>query len=57
MRAHPGRDDDLEAGAAGGAGHRQTVRAEIPILGDEKEQLWPPRRRGRDGRSAEGSGL
>ncbi len=46
MRAHAGRDHDIEAGRPGGARHRQTVRAEVPILGDEKEQLWPPRRAG-----------
>jgi hypothetical protein len=27
------------------------VGAEVPILGDEKEELWPPRRAGRRGPS------
>src|SRR6266481_4471497 len=38
---HPRRDDDFEPGLARGARHRQAVRPEIPILGDEEEQLWP----------------
>ena len=44
MRTHAGRDHDIEAGRAGGARCRQTVRAEIPILGDEKEELRSLRR-------------
>ena len=51
MRAHAGRDDDIEAGRPGGARCRETVRAEIPILCYEKEELWPPRRPGRRGPS------
>src|SRR5438270_3688358 len=47
MRAHARRDHDIEAGCPGGARRRPTVRAEVPILGDEKNQLWPPRRAGR----------
>src|SRR5262249_59463152 len=39
MCALPRRDDDLEPGIAGRPRDRQAVRAEIPILGDEKEQL------------------
>ena len=42
MRLHSGRDDDLEAGIAGGPGDRQAMRAEIPILSDQKEELWAP---------------
>ncbi len=37
----PRRDDDLEPGIARGARHRQAVRPEIPILGDQEGQLWP----------------
>jgi hypothetical protein len=44
MRAHACRDHDIETGRPGGARRRQSVRAEIPILGDEEEKLWPPRR-------------
>ena len=51
MRAHAGRDHDIEAGCPGGARRRQSVRAEVPILGDEKEELWPPRRGGGRGPS------
>src|ERR1700730_17126097 len=42
MCAHSSRDDDLEAGISSGPRYRQTMRAEIPILGDQKEELWPP---------------
>ena len=49
MRAHAGRDHDIEAGCPGGSRRRQTVRAEVPILCHEKEELWPPRRAGRRG--------
>src|SRR5579863_229821 len=38
--AHPRRNRHSEAGIARRPRHRQAVRAEIPILGDEKEQLW-----------------
>lgn len=47
MRAHACRDDDIETGIAGSARRRQTVRAKIPILRYEEEELWPPRRAGR----------
>ena len=40
MRPHPGGDDHVESGVARRPRHRQAVRAEIPVLGDEKEQLW-----------------
>ena len=43
MRAHPCRDHDLEPVVARRPRDRQPVRAEIPILGDEKQQLRPPR--------------
>ena len=49
MRAHTGRDHDIKAGRPSGARRRQTVRAEVPILCYEKEELWPPRRAGRRG--------
>ena len=39
MRLHPCRDNDLETGVARRPRHRQAVRPEIPILGDEEEQL------------------
>jgi len=42
MSANAGCDDDLESGAARGAGDRQPMRTEIPVLGNQKEQLWPP---------------
>ncbi len=32
------RDMDLKAGIAGGARHRQAMRQEIPVLGDDVEQ-------------------
>ena len=41
--AHPGRDHHLETGVARRAGDRQAMRAEIPVLGHQEEQLWPPR--------------
>src|SRR5262245_61416830 len=40
--SHACCDDDLEPGIAGSAGHRQPVRAEVPILGDQEDELWPP---------------
>ena len=40
VRPHPGGDDHVEPGVARRPRHRQAVRAEIPVLGDEKEQLW-----------------
>ena len=43
MRAHPGRHDDRKAGLARGPGDRQAVRAKVPILGNEEEQLEAPR--------------
>ena len=46
MRAHAGCDYDIKAGGAGGARHRQTMRAEVPILCRQKEELWPPARSG-----------
>src|SRR5580704_2833100 len=38
--AYPGRDRDRETGVARRPRDRQAMRAEIPILGHEKEQLW-----------------
>jgi hypothetical protein len=43
MRAHASRHDDVEPGGARGAGDWQPMRAEIPILGDEEEELRPVR--------------
>ncbi len=37
MGANPGGDDDIEPGVARRPRHRQAVRAEIPILGRQKE--------------------
>ena len=39
--AHPRRHDHFEPGVAGRSRDGQTMRAEIPILGDEEEQLRP----------------
>jgi hypothetical protein len=44
--AHAGRDHDIEAGRPGGARRRETVGTEVPILGYEEEELWPPLRGG-----------
>ena len=38
MAIDPGCDVHLEAGVAGGPRHRQAVRDEIPILGDEIDE-------------------
>ena len=40
-----GGDVNLEAGGAGGAGHRQAVRQEVPVLGHDVENA---RRRPRE---------
>ena len=39
------RDDDLEPGIPRRPRDRQPVRPEIPVLGDQKDQLRPPARR------------
>ena len=39
MPLHPGGDNDLEPGVARRASDRQTVRAEVPVFGYEKEQF------------------
>ena len=36
----PGRDVHLEAGVARGARHRQPVRDEVPVFGDEVDDAW-----------------
>ena len=40
----PARYDDFEPGVACGPGDRKAMRAEVPILGDQEEELRPPRR-------------
>src|SRR6516162_2242596 len=42
VSAHAGRDDHLETGLARGSGDWQTVRAKIPVLSHQEEELWPP---------------
>jgi len=44
MCAHSGHDDNFEAGISCGPRYRETMRAEVPILGDQKEELRPARR-------------
>jgi len=44
MGANPGCDDDFESGRARCAGDRQPMGTEIPVLGNQEEQLWPPGR-------------
>src|SRR5260370_41289221 len=39
---HPGRDHHRETILARRPGDRQAMRAEIPVLGHQKKQLWPP---------------
>ena len=57
MRPHAGRHDDRKAGISRGASDRQSMRAEVPILGDEEEKLRPaaPRRCGVSGDVAQRS--
>ena len=47
MNALACRDDDLEPGIPRGPRDRQAVRPEIPVLGDQKNQLRPHARRER----------
>ena len=59
VRRAPGWPRRRRTGVARGARHRQPVRAEIPILGDQEEQLRPAaadRRRGRGGIGARRGG-
>src|SRR5688500_4699327 len=52
-----GHHDDVEAHVAGGPSHREPVRDEIPILGDEVEDLhsaaWLAERRAWNKRASE----
>src|SRR5215472_3728928 len=41
MSAHPSGNDDIEAVVTRRPRHRKPVRAEIPILGHQKQQLGP----------------
>jgi len=41
MSTHPGGNDDIEAVVARRPRHRKPMRAEIPILSDQKQQLGP----------------
>src|SRR5207253_9622162 len=52
---HPGRDHDFETSVARRPGDRQAVRAEIPVLGHQEEDLWPAcAGRGRERRRRQG---
>jgi hypothetical protein len=46
MCAYPGSDDDFEPRCVRGASDRQPMRPEIPIFGDQEEQLSAPHRGG-----------
>ena len=40
VRPHPGRHDHREARVSRGPGEGQAMRAKIPVLGHQKEELW-----------------